>query len=170
MKYRQPKEEDLIDVPKFKHVEYSKALVLLKDKSYISTVLRDMYSRITEFKEYQYVFVKVDNLKKDSLSTKVFRFHLDCEEPLKEIYDNYIFVSGNNPTLFCNEDVPFGINNVDRYVKEKRIKTFPINTCEIHKYKSSTPHKGVKATYEHRRLLVRLSNTNIRKEKIYGNT
>jgi hypothetical protein len=125
-------------------------------------VVSYMYDQITEYKKFQYVDVKVQDLKVGQNSANGL-WHLDSSlNPIHE-YENFLFVSGVNTTEFVTTplhiDHQISSKGFDTTVKSNLINTVNIPTNTVVKYNGENVHRGVDIHTDEVRLLLRLINT-----------
>jgi len=167
-RFNQPGSADFPSVC-FKNQEYRHAIE--ETSEYCKNVLSVMLMSCSNLKRYQYVDIKVHDLK-DGQQTANGLWHLDSSlNPVKE-YENFLFVSGNLAlTEFVNNELSIPLQedskSFSRFINTKKLDIIRIKTCTITKYDGTNVHRGPKSTGKEKRLLIRLINTDNRLPSYY---
>lgn len=160
--FEQPDTESLKN-DSFKYVDIERALSNSND--YIKNIISHM--PIRNDRKYVVVDVKIHDLEKDTVPA-LSNWHCDCiGNPLDErrIEHHHIFVSGFDClTQFLAEEITLDINPNDSYRKYdaafSSVQKAHIPSATICSYERHI-HRAVPSTSNFRRLLVRVSETDI---------
>lgn len=130
---------------------------------YITDVIDYMFSLITEKKEYQYIFVRVDNFKKGDPTFHEL-WHVDGLLNGGQ-YDNFLFVS-EEPTEFmineCGVAEQRTMERFDKEIQKLNPEIFKIPVRTVIKYDGYAVHRGVRVNKTCQRILIRVQNTDMK--------
>lgn len=160
---------DVVDIDYIiKNVQYEEVLDIIP--SQYAEVLEIMFYNIKDYKKYQLVDVKVQDLKVGQYTANGL-WHLDSSLNPVDAYENYLFVVGKNTTEFVVTPI-----RIDHHVNKKEFHddierrtngVVKIKSNTIIKYNGSNVHRGPKVTVNEKRLLIRLINTDKKLPKTF---
>lgn len=164
----QPKDQDF-QCDNFKNIEYSH-LSRMNISRYCKTIIDIMHSCIAKPLNHQYVFIKIQDLKIGSQTSGTGHWHLDSSLNPVDYYENYIFTTGyhNNTEFFKSQISITHANSSSDFNKQiKKVykaerDSFILKPLTIYRYNGSNVHRGRIVTQPEKRILIRLSNTNVK--------
>lgn len=164
----QPTDQDF-NCDNFKNIEY-RHLSRINISKYCKNILDIMYSCIAKPLNHQYVFIKIQDLKIGSQTSGTGHWHLDSSLNPVDHYENYIFTTGyyNNteffktPMIVTHAKSSSDFNKQVRTVYDKQKNSFILKPFTIYRYGGSNVHRGRLVTEPEKRILIRLSNTNVK--------
>lgn len=145
----------------FKNFRLSKALVHMND--YCKSVVARMAHYIQQPTKFQYVDVKVHDLKPGQQTANGL-WHLDSSLNPGPYYENYLFVTGeHNLTEFATGEMEIPYQETAKGFNIAISSLNPtierINSCTLTRFWGDTVHRGPECEIPENRLLIRLVAT-----------
>lgn len=164
----QPKDQDF-NCDNFKNIEYQH-LSRMNTSRYCKNIVDIMHSYIAKPLKYQHVFIKIQDLKVGDQTSGTGHWHLDSSLNPVDYYENYIFTTGyhNNteffktPMTITHAKSSSDFNKQVRMVYDEKRDRFILKPLTIYRYNVSNVHRGRIVTQPEKRILIRLSNTNVK--------